>query len=87
MEKYVLSDTGLVNKIESDWTWANSLKEAVDYFVDLHYTSPVNKNTIIKVSKDTTVILPSVFDGEEWHKLRPVTVAFATDSLGYKEMV
>nr|DAY07613.1 MAG TPA: hypothetical protein [Caudoviricetes sp.] len=87
MEKYVLSDTGLVNKIESDWTWANSLKEAVDYFVDLHYTSPINKNTIIKVSKDTTVILPSVFDGEEWHKLRPVTVALATDNLGYKEMV
>lgn len=87
MEKYILSDTGLVNKIESDWTWANSLKEAVDYFVDLHYTSPVNKNTIIKVSKDTTVILPSVFDGEEWHKLRPVTVALATDNLGYKEMV
>lgn len=87
MEKYILSDTGLVNKIESDWTWANSLKEAVDYFVDLHYTSPVNKNTIIKVSKDTTVILPSVFDGEEWHKLRPVTVALATDNLGYEEMV
>ena len=87
MEKYILSDTGLVNKIESDWTWANSLKEAVDYFIDLHYTSPVNKNTIIKVSKDTTVILPSVFDGEEWHKLRPVTVALATDNLGYKEMV
>ena len=78
MEKYILSDTGLVNKIESDWTWANSLKEAVDYFVDLHYTSAVNKNTIIKVSKNTT---------EEWHKLRPATVALATDNLGYKEMV
>ena len=75
MEKYIITDIGLYGEVKRDWTWASSLDEAIQYFIELYYTSPINRiDKEIRYSKDCSYFYHSVFNGEEWEPLRPFRV-------------
>ena len=82
MEKYIITDIGLYGKIQRDWTWASSLDKAIEYFIDLYYTSPINKIIHRKrYSEDCELFYPSVFNGEEWEDLNPFRIMNANCTL------
>lgn len=82
MEKYIITDCGFYGKTKRDWTWASSLDEAIEYFISLYYTSPINRiDKEIRYSKDCSYFYASVFNGEEWEPLNPFRIMNANCTL------